>query len=214
MRGPAADQCRRGHGRLGPFFGPALHHDAGVALAQQSGAPVVPAVDRRLPRGAASPAPNRPADVLPPRDEAARPLAHQRAMEELIRRCPRQYLWGYHRYKKPPGRAAAELHAGLRAAGPAVAAALAAAGGAGGAGQLCSSVSSTPRRRRGASRRATCSCASPELGMPCSAASALRALPLAGPQRGGAAAVVPAGPAACDAWRRDVHLAERVAERS
>jgi len=36
-------------------------------------------------------------------------LAHQtecaavmnRAMEYLIRQCPEQYLWGYHRYKHP-----------------------------------------------------------------------------------------------------------------
>ena len=42
------------------------------------------------------------------RDEAA-DLAYQtlcagvvnQAMERLVRRCPEQYLWGYHRYKAP-----------------------------------------------------------------------------------------------------------------
>jgi KDO2-lipid IV(A) lauroyltransferase len=24
-----------------------------------------------------------------------------RAMEFLVRQCPQQYLWGYHRYKRP-----------------------------------------------------------------------------------------------------------------
>ena len=29
-----------------------------------------------------------------------------RAMESLIRQCPQQYLWGYHRYKAPRAGAA------------------------------------------------------------------------------------------------------------
>ena len=34
-----------------------------------------------------------------------------RAMERLIRQCPRQYLWGYHRYKAPRGAAPADVSA-------------------------------------------------------------------------------------------------------
>ena len=33
--------------------------------------------------------------------DALEAAALNRAMEDLIRRCPTQYLWGYHRYKAP-----------------------------------------------------------------------------------------------------------------
>ena len=43
-------------------------------------------------------------------------------MERLIRQCPQQYLWGYHRYKAPrrsPREASSEAAAPMAAAEPA-----------------------------------------------------------------------------------------------
>jgi KDO2-lipid IV(A) lauroyltransferase len=40
-----------------------------------------------------------------PDDERAAAAAMNREMERLILQCPRQYLWGYHRYKQPRGTA-------------------------------------------------------------------------------------------------------------
>ena len=40
-------------------------------------------------------------EALPERGDEASALIINRAMEAVIRQCPRQYLWGYHRYKQP-----------------------------------------------------------------------------------------------------------------
>ena len=37
--------------------------------------------------------------------QAERVVAINRALEDLIRSCPQQYLWGYNRYKAPRGAA-------------------------------------------------------------------------------------------------------------
>ncbi|WP_326542971.1 lysophospholipid acyltransferase family protein [Pseudorhodoferax sp.] len=87
-----------------PFFGqPAYTMTLAARLVQQTGAAVALLWTERLPRGGgyvvhAEPLPEPlPADGG---DEAAA-LVVNRAMEAVIRRCPRQYLWGYHRYKQP-----------------------------------------------------------------------------------------------------------------
>jgi KDO2-lipid IV(A) lauroyltransferase len=41
------------------------------------------------------------ADAPFPDDPFAAAGLINRAMEELIRQCPQQYLWGYARYKQP-----------------------------------------------------------------------------------------------------------------
>jgi KDO2-lipid IV(A) lauroyltransferase len=104
-RGPAARPgAARRHGRVGAVLRPAgLHDDAG-------GAPG--AADRRgrlaccgpsaCPAAAATWCAQPLAQPLPRADgDEASARGHQRAMEAVIRQCPQQYLWGYHRYKKP-----------------------------------------------------------------------------------------------------------------
>ncbi len=86
-----------------PFFGrPAYTMTLAARLVQQTGAEVGLLWTERLPGGGgyvvhaqALPEP------LPDSGEEASALAINRAMEDVIRRCPRQYLWGYHRYKSP-----------------------------------------------------------------------------------------------------------------
>jgi len=92
-----------------PFFGqPAYTMTLAARLVQQTGATPLLAWGERLPRGAgfvihvsALPEPlpfDDPAQADP---QGACAAAVNRAMEGLIRQCPQQYLWGYHRYKGP-----------------------------------------------------------------------------------------------------------------
>jgi KDO2-lipid IV(A) lauroyltransferase len=101
-----------GMGVWAPFFGrPAYTMTLAAKLALQTGAPMLLTLGERLPHAAGwrirvfelpEPLPTAAAFAG---DEAA----HQtecaavinRAMEFLIRECPAQYLWGYHRYKAP-----------------------------------------------------------------------------------------------------------------
>ena len=101
-----------GLGVWAPFFGrPAYTMTLASRLALQTGAELLLTLCERLPHGAgwrihvhALPEP-LPKATASGRDD----MAHQtecaavinRAMEFLIRRCPEQYLWGYHRYKAP-----------------------------------------------------------------------------------------------------------------
>ena len=87
-----------------PFFGqPAYTMTLAARLVQQTGAAVGLLWTERLPhgRGYVVHAQELP-EPLPDGggDEAAAQVIN-RAMEAVIRRCPRQYLWGYHRYKQP-----------------------------------------------------------------------------------------------------------------
>jgi KDO2-lipid IV(A) lauroyltransferase len=98
-----------GQGVWAPFFGkPAYTMTLAARLAQQTGAGVLAVWCERLPRGAgyvvrvstlATPLPQ------PGPDDAALQLAAataiNRSMEALILAHPGQYLWGYHRYKRP-----------------------------------------------------------------------------------------------------------------
>ena len=86
-----------------PFFGQrAYTMTLAARLVQQTGAAVCLLWTERLPGGAgyvvhAQALP----EALPEKGDEASALIINRAMEAVIRQCPRQYLWGYHRYKQP-----------------------------------------------------------------------------------------------------------------
>jgi Kdo2-lipid IVA lauroyltransferase/acyltransferase len=88
-----------------PFFGkPAYTMTLAARLAQQTGAVVLLVWGERLPMGSGYVVHLSPLEeALPPGTgaQAESAAAVNRAMERLIRRCPRQYLWGYDRYKTP-----------------------------------------------------------------------------------------------------------------
>ena len=91
-----------GQGLWSPFFGqPAYTMTLAARLVQQTGATPLLAWGERLPRARGycihvQPFPEPLAANL---DTAVGQI--NRAMEQLIRQCPGQYLWGYGRYKTP-----------------------------------------------------------------------------------------------------------------
>jgi KDO2-lipid IV(A) lauroyltransferase len=97
-----------GMGVWAPFFGkPAYTMTLAARLAQQTGAPLLLIWGERLPHGRGftvrvsaltEPLPQASNDEAAQAESAA---VINRAMEQLIRECPQQYLWGYNRYKKP-----------------------------------------------------------------------------------------------------------------
>jgi KDO2-lipid IV(A) lauroyltransferase len=99
-----------GMGEWAPFFGrQAYTMTLAARLAQQTGAVPLLIWGERMRGGRgytvriqALPEP-LPADVAAQAESAA---IVNRAMESLIRQCPQQYLWGYHRYKAPRAGAA------------------------------------------------------------------------------------------------------------
>lgn len=85
-----------------PFFGrEAYTMTLAVRLAQQTGATVLMAWGERLSWGRGYRVHVQPLKAVLPLDGAQAARAINQAMEELIRRCPQQYLWGYARYKQP-----------------------------------------------------------------------------------------------------------------
>jgi KDO2-lipid IV(A) lauroyltransferase len=94
-----------GMGVWAPFFGrPAYTMTLAARLAQQTGATVLLIWGERRPGGAGYTVRFLPlCEALPDDVEAQAESAAviNRAMESLIRQCPQQYLWGYHRYKAP-----------------------------------------------------------------------------------------------------------------
>ena len=87
-----------------PFFGQnAYTMTLAARLVQQTGAAVGLLWTERLPQGQGYVvhAEELPEPLPADGDEAACAAVVNRAMESVIRRCPRQYLWGYHRYKQP-----------------------------------------------------------------------------------------------------------------
>ena len=92
-----------GMGAWVPFFGqPAYTMTLAARLVQQTGAAVGVLWTERLPRGAGYVVRALPlAEPLPEHGDEASAAALNRAMEAVIRQCPAQYLWGYHRYKAP-----------------------------------------------------------------------------------------------------------------
>ncbi|OGA12980.1 MAG: hypothetical protein A3H32_03795 [Betaproteobacteria bacterium RIFCSPLOWO2_02_FULL_63_19] len=91
-----------GEGEWTEFFGrPAYTMTLVSKLAQKTGAPVLLGFAERLKRGRGyrlyvGPMPEPLAGESPQRQL-------NRGIEELVRRCPAQYLWAYNRYKVPAG---------------------------------------------------------------------------------------------------------------
>ena len=91
-----------GMGVWAPFFGrPAYTMTLAARLVQQTGATLVLTWGERLPRGEGYVQRFVDFPGSLPEDAAESAAAINRAMEGLIRQCPQQYLWGYHRYKAP-----------------------------------------------------------------------------------------------------------------
>jgi KDO2-lipid IV(A) lauroyltransferase len=91
-----------GEGDWADFFGrPAYTMTLAAKLARRDGVRCFLVFARRLPRGRGYTFLMRP---LPPARPGERPTRHlNRALEELVRDCPGQYLWSYNRYKSPKG---------------------------------------------------------------------------------------------------------------
>ena len=91
-----------GEGEWAEFFGE-LAYTATLAprLAQRAEVACFLAYAERLPRGAGY---RIVLQTLPPPRPGETPVRHlNRALEDLVRECPGQYLWGYNRYKTPRG---------------------------------------------------------------------------------------------------------------
>jgi len=91
-----------GEGEWSEFFGrPAYTATLAPRLAAREHVACFLAYGVRLPRGAGYRIVVRP---LPAARAGESPVRHlNRALEELVRECPEQYLWGYNRYKTPAG---------------------------------------------------------------------------------------------------------------
>jgi len=95
-----------GMGVWAPFFGrPAYTMTLAQRLAQQTGSTIAVLWCQRLARGAGYVLRVQPLAEPPPAgaDDTQAAAAINRSMEAVIRQCPQQYLWGYHRYKAPRG---------------------------------------------------------------------------------------------------------------
>lgn len=94
-----------GLGVWAPFFGqPAYTMTLAGRLVQQTGAVPLLVWGERQPRGVGYVVHVEPfdeAERLATAPQAESAALVNRAMERLILRCPRQYLWGYDRYKAP-----------------------------------------------------------------------------------------------------------------
>ena len=96
---------QEGEGVWAPFFGrPAYTMTLPAKLAQLGKAAILLTYAERLPRRprlrGALRAASRATCPAAPAEQAA---AINRAMEQLIARCPAQYFWSYNRYKRPQG---------------------------------------------------------------------------------------------------------------
>jgi KDO2-lipid IV(A) lauroyltransferase len=89
-----------GEGDWAEFFGkPAYTMTLAAKLAGRDGVRAYLVFGRRLARGRGYALSAR---RLPPPLPDERPTRRlNRALEELVRECPGQYLWGYNRYKAP-----------------------------------------------------------------------------------------------------------------
>ena len=92
----------QGLGVWAPFFGrPAYTMTLSIRLVQQTGAAVLVAWGERLAWGRGFRVHVRPLALDLPADMTLAATHINQAMEQLIGECPRQYLWGYARYKQP-----------------------------------------------------------------------------------------------------------------
>ena len=91
-----------GQGLWAPFFGqPAYTMTLAARLVQQTGATPLLAWGERLPRARGYCIHLQPFPEPLAADLETAVGQINRAMEQLIRQCPGQYLWGYGRYKTP-----------------------------------------------------------------------------------------------------------------
>jgi KDO2-lipid IV(A) lauroyltransferase len=91
-----------GEGVWEPFFGEqAYTATLAPKLARRDDLACFLAYAKRLPRGAGYEITIRPYPGSLPHETPTRAL--NRALEDLVRECPEQYLWGYNRYKVPGG---------------------------------------------------------------------------------------------------------------
>jgi Kdo2-lipid IVA lauroyltransferase/acyltransferase len=91
-----------GEGEWAEFFGkPAYTMTLAPRLAARKDVTCLLAFARRLPRGRGYALSVRALGERRPGETEARRL--NRSLEDLIRECPGQYLWGYNRYKTPSG---------------------------------------------------------------------------------------------------------------
>jgi len=91
-----------GEGEWVEFFGkPAYTMTLVGRLSGQTGAPVLLCRAERLPRGRGYRFIAEP--LLAPRPPESPVRALNRSLEQMIRRRPEQYMWGYNRYKVPAG---------------------------------------------------------------------------------------------------------------
>jgi KDO2-lipid IV(A) lauroyltransferase len=89
-----------GEGEWSEFFGrPAYTMTLAAKLAERDNVACYLAFARRLPRGGGYSIVLRSLPPPQPGESATRRV--NRALEELVRECPEQYLWGYNRYKTP-----------------------------------------------------------------------------------------------------------------
>lgn len=98
------DQAPKGEGVWVPFFGrPAYTMTLPGKLAQQTNAALIIAAGERLPGGRGWRMYVRRLTGPLPEDAEAQAAWINAEMEEMVRRFPQQYLWGYNRYKVPAG---------------------------------------------------------------------------------------------------------------
>jgi KDO2-lipid IV(A) lauroyltransferase len=91
-----------GEGAWVDFFGrPAYTMTLAGRLVHRPGSVTLLAFGERLPRGQGYVVHLRPLATALAGESDARCV--NRALEELVRECPQQYLWGYNRYKRPRG---------------------------------------------------------------------------------------------------------------
>jgi len=91
-----------GLGLWAPFFGrDAYTMTLSTRLAQQTGAAILLAWGQRLPWGRGYRVHFRRWQGTVADDPASAAAQVNAQMEDLIRECPQQYLWGYARYKQP-----------------------------------------------------------------------------------------------------------------
>jgi KDO2-lipid IV(A) lauroyltransferase len=103
---------QEGEGVWAPFFGrPAYTMTLPAKLAQLGRADIVLTFAERLPRGRGYVVRFVPFEGDLSGTPAEQATAINRAMEQLIARCPAQYFWSYNRYKQPQGVDAPESEA-------------------------------------------------------------------------------------------------------
>ena len=106
-----------GEGAWTEFFGrPAYTMTLAPRLASRKDATCLIAFARRLPAGRGYSLSLRKLKEAQPGESDARCL--NRCLEEVVRECPEQYLWGYNRYKIPAGGVPPQSGGAIPSAGP------------------------------------------------------------------------------------------------